>query len=54
MIAGVSVFDPMLAGTVVTVTVALFVIVSFATKPRPEALDFKTELKEELEHHRVW
>ncbi len=54
MIAGVSVFNPMLAGTVVTVTVVLFVGVSMITKPRPDALDFKGELREELDKNGVW
>lgn len=54
MIAGVSVFDPKLAGTVITVTVALFIGVSLVTRPRPEALDFKGDLREELDKNGVW
>ncbi len=54
MIAGVSVFDPRLAGAVITVTVVLFVGVSLVTKPRAAALDFKGELRHELDRHGVW
>ncbi len=52
--AGVSVFDPKLSFIVGGVTVALFVGVSLVTRPRPEALDFVTELKPELDRRRVW
>ena len=54
LIQGVSVFDPVLAVTVATVTVALFVVVSLVTKPRAEALDFKAELKAPLKNSGAW
>ena len=52
--AGVSVFDPTLAATVIGVTVGLFVGVSLITRPRPDALDFKGALRPELDRMRVW
>lgn len=54
MIAGFSVFDPRLAAAILSVTILLFVGVSLATRPRPEALDFKTGLRDELNKHGVW
>lgn len=51
---GVSVFDPLLAVTVGTITVALFVIVSLTTKPSSSAIDFKRELKEPLKNSGAW
>jgi SSS family solute:Na+ symporter len=51
---GVSVFDPLLAITVATITVALFVIVSLITKPSDAAIDFKSELKEPLKNSGAW
>jgi len=54
LIQGVSVFDPLLAITVATITVALFVIVSLLTKPSEHAIDFKTELKEPLKNSGAW
>jgi SSS family solute:Na+ symporter len=54
MIAGVSVFDPKLAGSVIAVTLALFIGVSLVTRARSDALDFKTDLRDELKANRVW
>jgi len=54
MIAGVSVFDPKLALSVIGVTVALFVGVSLLTRPRQGALDFPAELRGELDDNGVW
>jgi SSS family solute:Na+ symporter len=54
MIAGVSVFDPKLAMSVIGVTVALFVGVSLLTRPRAAALDFAGELRGELDENGVW
>ncbi len=53
-VAGVSVFDPLLPGVVMAVSLALFVGVSLVSRPRPEALDFKGELAAELARHGVW
>lgn len=52
--AGVSVFNPILAGTVGGVSVGLFVIVSLITKPHPKSLNFKSELAPELSKHKAW
>lgn len=54
MISGVSVFDPKLALTVIGLTTAVFVAVSLVTRPRAEALDFKGELRPELDEMRIW
>ena len=54
LIAGISVFDPRLAASVMTVTLGLFVAVSLLTKPRATALDFKTDLKSDLRAFGVW
>ncbi|WP_296763647.1 sodium:solute symporter [Sediminimonas sp.] len=54
MIMGVSVFDPKLAATVIVVTVALFVGISLLTRPSASALDFKGELRKELDEYGVW
>lgn len=54
MVAGVSVFDPRLAGSVIAVTVVLFIGVSLVTRPKAAALDFKTELRDELKANGVW
>jgi SSS family solute:Na+ symporter len=54
MIMGVSVFDPKLAATVIVVTVALFVGISLLTRPSASALDFKGELRKELDEFGVW
>lgn len=51
---GVSVFDPRLAFGVAAVTLGLFVGVSRVTRARPEALDFATELRPELDRHGAW
>ncbi|PJJ82887.1 SSS family solute:Na+ symporter [Brevirhabdus pacifica] len=54
MFAGISVFNPILAATVIGVTVGLFVIVSLLTRPSATALDFKGELSQELKDHGIW
>jgi len=54
MFAGVSVFDPLLPGTVLTVTTGLFVAVSLVTRPREAALDFAGELRPELRARGIW
>ncbi len=54
MVAGVSVFDPTLALTVIAVTVGLFVGVSLVTRPRADALDFKGALRPELDRMGAW
>jgi SSS family solute:Na+ symporter len=53
-IQGVSVFDPLLAGSVAGTSVLLYVVVSLATKPHAKALDFAKELAPELAKHRAW
>jgi SSS family solute:Na+ symporter len=53
-IHGVSVFNPLLAGSVAGVSVVLYVAVSLLTKPHPKALDFAAELGPELAKHRAW
>jgi len=53
-IQGVSVFNPLLAGSVAGVSVVLYVAVSLLTKPHPTALDFAKELAPELAKHRAW
>lgn len=54
LIQGVSVFNPILAGSVALVSTGLFIGVSLVTSPRSEALDFKRELAPELAKHRAW
>ncbi|MDP2738800.1 MAG: hypothetical protein Q8O82_08905, partial [Pseudorhodobacter sp.] len=54
MVAGVSVFNPWLAGTVALVSTALFVGVSLVTRPRAGALDFAGELRADLDRHNAW
>lgn len=54
MIRGVSVFDPMLSLSVIGVSLGLFVGVSLLTKPLSNALDFRTELRRDLDAHGVW
>lgn len=54
LVQGVSVFNPLLTGSVAGASVALFVIVSLATRPHARALDFATELAPELRRHRAW
>jgi SSS family solute:Na+ symporter len=54
MIRGVSVFDPILSLSVIGASLALFVGVSLLTKPRPDALDFRTELRRDLDAQGVW
>lgn len=51
---GVSVFDPMLAFSVIGVSWGLFIAVSLVTRPREASLDFSGELRAELDAHRVW
>jgi len=51
---GVSVFDPVLAFSVIGASVALFAGVSLLTRPRAAALDFAGELRADLDAHRVW
>lgn len=53
-VLGISVFNPLLAGTVAGVSLGLFVVVSLVTKPHPEALDFAGELAPELAKHKAW
>ena len=52
MIQGVSVFNPVLALSVGGVSVALYVLVSLVTRPRPGALDF--DLRAELDSVGAW
>jgi SSS family solute:Na+ symporter len=54
LIQGVSVFNPLLAGSVAGVSVVLYVVVSLLTTPHPKALDFAGELAPELARHRAW
>lgn len=54
MVMGVSVFNPVLAFSVAAASTGLFVGVSLVTKPRPDALDFKTEIAEALARHRAF
>lgn len=51
---GISVFNPLLAGSVALVSVSLFIGVSLVTAPHPNALDFAAELTPELAKRRVW
>ncbi|KAF0676026.1 sodium:solute symporter family protein [Profundibacterium mesophilum] len=53
MIAGVSVFDPRLAGSVIGVATLLFVGGSLLSTPRRNAIDFKSELAAPLAAHGV-
>ena len=53
-VAGISVFDPVLPAAVLGAALALFVGVSLATRPRPEALDFRGDLAAGLARHGVW
>lgn len=52
--AGVSVFNPLLTGTVASVCLGVFIVVSLLTKPHPKALDFAAELAPDLRKHKVW
>lgn len=54
LVRGVSVFDPMLAFSVIAVSGGLFIGVSLLTRPRAGALDFAGELRADLDAHRVW
>lgn len=54
VIGGTSVFNPVLSLTVAGVSTALFVGVSLLSKPSPQALDFKTGLREDLDRHGAW
>jgi len=51
---GISVFNPILPFAVGGTSVGLFVLVSLATSPRAKALDFQTEIADELARHRAW
>ena len=51
---GVSVFNPVLALSVGGCATALFVGISLITRPAPEALDFKTDLRADLDRHGAW
>jgi SSS family solute:Na+ symporter len=53
-IQGVSVFNPLLAGSVAGTSVLLYVVVSLVTKPHAKELDFAKELAPELAKHRAW
>lgn len=50
----VSVFNPALPFAVGGTSVVLFVAVSLFTKPRAEALDFQSEIADQLTYHRAW
>jgi len=54
LVQGVSVFNPLLVGTVAAVSTGLFIGVSLITKPYPDAIDFAKELGPELAKHRAW
>lgn len=54
IIQGVSVFDPTLPFAVAGLSTALFICVSLLTSPRPEALDFQTEIAEALARRRAF
>lgn len=54
LVQGVSVFDPLLAGSVAGSSILLYVLVSATTRPHSEALDFAKELAPELRRHRAW
>lgn len=51
---GISVFNPVLALSVAGASVALFVVVSLLTRASAKALDFKGELRAELERINAW
>jgi len=54
LVQGVSVFNPLLVGSVAAVSAGLFIGVSLITKPNPDAIDFAKELGPELAKHRAW
>ncbi|MBW6505996.1 MAG: sodium:solute symporter family protein [Rhodobacteraceae bacterium] len=54
MVAGVSVFNPVLAFTVAGVSTGLFILVSLLTQPRAGALDFAGALRDDLRRHNAW
>ena len=54
MLMGIKVFDPLLPFAVAGTSVGLFVLVSLATQPRADALDFEGAIATELECHRIW
>ncbi len=54
LIAGVSVFNPLLPFSVAATTVVVFVGVSLLTKPSEAALDFQGEIAEALARHRAF
>lgn len=54
IIQGVSVFNPVLPFAVGGASAALFISVSLLTKPRAMALDFQSEIADQLAHHRAW
>jgi SSS family solute:Na+ symporter len=51
---GISVFNPVLPFAVGGMSAALFIAVSLFTKPRSNALDFQSEIADQLTHHRAW
>ncbi|MEQ6248945.1 sodium:solute symporter family protein [Sulfitobacter sp. HNIBRBA3233] len=51
---GVSVFNPVLPFAVGGTSVLLFIAVSIFTKPRANALDFQSEITDQLTYHRAW
>ena len=51
---GVSVFNPVLPFAVGGASAALFIVVSLSTKPRAMALDFQSEIADQLAQHRAW
>ncbi|MDP3861265.1 MAG: sodium:solute symporter family protein [Phaeovulum sp.] len=54
LVQGVSVFNPWLAVSVTAISSGLFVAVSLFTRPRPMALDFAGELRDDLARHNAW
>lgn len=54
MVQGVSVFNPVLALSVGGASVALFVVVSLLTRPSARALDFKADLRDDLDAMNAW
>jgi SSS family solute:Na+ symporter len=54
MVQGVSVFNPVLALSVGALSVALYVVVSLLTRPRPGAVDFQSGLRADLDAMNAW
>ncbi|MDT0683398.1 sodium:solute symporter family protein [Roseicyclus sp. F158] len=52
--AGISVFDPVLCGSVIAASTLLFVGVSAVTRGRPDAIDFPGELRPLLSRKAIW